>query len=150
MAGRRNPFEEIEEMMNRMSRQFEESMGGADWRELAGGRGGTAVDVAERDDEYVVTADLPGFEKDDIEVSLRDDQLSIEADHEEASETGDESDEGRYIRRERRHRSVGRSVGLPGDVDEERVSAGFQNGVLTVTLPKASADEGDSHNIDIS
>ncbi|WP_135825007.1 Hsp20/alpha crystallin family protein [Halorussus ruber] len=149
MAGRRNPFEEIEEMMNRMSRQFE-GMGGSDLSELTGQRGGTSIDLAERDDEFVVTADLPGFEKDDIGVSLRGDQLRIDAEHEEAREEGDEDEEGRYLRKERRHQSVSRSVSLPGDVDEEGVSAQFRNGVLTVTLPKLSAGEEDSRQIDIS
>jgi HSP20 family protein len=146
MAGRRNPFEEIEEMMNRMSRQFEE-MGGSDLSELAGRRGGTSIDLAERDDEFVVTADLPGFEKDDIRVSLRGDQLRIDAEHEEAREEGEE---GRYLRKERRHQSVSRSVSLPDDVDEGSVAAQFRNGVLTVTLPKTSAGEDDSRQIDIS
>jgi len=135
--------------MNRMSRQFE-GMGGSDLSELTGQRGGTSIDLAERDDEFVVTADLPGFEKDDIGVSLRGDQLRIDAEHEEAREEGDEDEEGRYIRKERRHQSVSRSISLPGDVDDESVSAQFHNGVLTVTLPKRSADEGDSRQIDIS
>ncbi len=137
-------------MMNRMSRQFEESMGGSDLSELAGQRGGTSVDVAERDDEFVVTADLPGYEKDDIDVTLRGDQLRIDAEREQASEEGDESEEGRYLRKERRHQSVSRSIDLPEDVDDEGVSARFQNGVLTVTLPKVSAGDEDSRQIDIS
>lgn len=146
MAGRRNPFEEIEEMMNRMSRQFEQSMGGPDIRQWTGGGGGSAIDVADHDEEFVVTADLPGFEKEDIDVSLRGDELRIHAEHEEATEEGEE---GRYLRKERRHQSVNRSVTLPESVDEENVSARHQNGVLTVTLPKRQGED-DSHRIDVS
>ncbi|NEU58553.1 Hsp20/alpha crystallin family protein [Halorussus sp. MSC15.2] len=149
MSGRRNPFKEIEEMMNRMSRQVEESMGGSGMSELTGGRGGAAVDVADRGDELVVTADLPGYTKEDIDVMLRGETLQIQAEKSEGSEEGD-GDDGRYIRKERRHQSVSRSVTLPEEVDEENVSAQFQNGVLTVTLPKMGAQEGESHRIDIS
>ena len=136
-------------MMNRMSRQFEESMGGPDLSQLTGGTG-TSIDVADHDDEFVVTADLPGFQKDEIDVSLRGDRLHVEADHEqEREETGGE-DETRYLRKERRHQSVSRSVTLPEDVDEENVSATYRNGVLTVTLPKLHVESDESHRIDVS
>lgn len=150
MAGRRNPFEEIEELMNRMSRQFEESMGGPDLGELAGG-GGVAVDVADRGDEFAVTADLPGYRPEDVEVSLRGERLRIEAERAEESEAGDGDDEqGRYIRKERRRESASRSIALPEEVDEAGTSAQFRNGVLTVTLPKANADDEGPHRIDVS
>ena len=152
MAGRRNPFREIEEMMNRMSHQFEESMGSSDLPQLAGGDG-PSIDVADRDDEFVVTADLPGYRTEDIDLTLRGDELRITAEREQESETSDEEGEGgtpRYIRKERRHQSVSRAVTLPEQVDEENVSAEYRNGVLTVTLPKMHAEESDSHQIDIS
>ncbi len=136
-------------MMNRMSRQVEESMGGSGMSELTGGQGGAAVDVADRGDELVVTADLPGYTKEDIDVVLRGEMLQIQAEKSQESEEGDGED-GRYIRKERRHQSVNRSVTLPEEVDEDNVSAEFQNGVLTVTLPKMGAQEGESHRIDIS
>jgi HSP20 family protein len=156
MAGRRNPFEELEEMMNRMSRQFEESMGGSELRQLTGDKGGAAVDVADRGDELVVTADLPGYRTEDIDLTLRGDELTINAEREQEAEAhqageGDPgTDQPRYIRKERRHQSVSRAVTLPEEVDEQNVSAEYRNGVLSVTLPKAHADEGDSHRIDIS
>lgn len=139
-------------MMNRMSRQFEESMGGSELGQLTGGDG-TSIDVADHGDEFVVTADLPGYETEDIDLSLRGDELRIDAEREQESETSDEDGEGgtaRYIRKERRHQSVSRAVTLPEQVDEENVSAQYRNGVLTVTLPKMRAEEGDSHQIDIS
>ena len=137
-------------MMNRMSRQFEESMGGSGMgmEQLTGGQANAAVDVADRGDELVVTADLPGYTKEDIDVTLRGETLRITAEQRQESEEGD--GDGRYIRKERRHKSVSRSVSLPEEVDEEGVSADYRNGVLTVTLPKAGAGEDDSHRIDIS
>ncbi|MFC7081863.1 Hsp20/alpha crystallin family protein [Halorussus caseinilyticus] len=105
--------------------------------------------MADHGDEFVVTADLPGYQKSDIDVTLRGDHLQIRAESEQESEETDE-DDGQYIRKERRHRAVNRSVTFPEDVDEEGISAQYRNGVLTVTLPKMSAEEGDSHHIDIS
>lgn len=150
MAGRKNPFEDLEEMIERMSRQFEQSMGGAGMEGLPGRGGGASIDVADHGEEFVVTADLPGYQKEDIEVTLRGEQLQIRAEREEASEESDgDGQEGQYIRKERRHKSVSRSVSLPEEVEEDSVSAQYQNGVLTVTLPKRTAEGGDSHQIDI-
>ena len=138
---RRNPFEELEEMLDRLSSQVEEGM------TRGGGLpvpGDVAVDVADADDEYVVTADLPGYETEDIELTLAEGTLRLEASREEREEHRD----GQYIRRERGQRSASRRIRLPEPVDEERVSASYNNGVLTVTLPKESVDEG-SRQIDI-
>ena len=142
--GKRNPFEELEQLFDRMNRQFEQSgdAEGGMW-----GMNRMSIDVEDRDDELIVTADLPGFEKEDLEVKLSEDVLKIEADREEQTEqTGDE---GEYIRQERRQRSMSRSVRLPEPVNEDEVDARYKNGVLTITLPKRHADS-ESRSIDIS
>ncbi|MFB6136456.1 MAG: Hsp20/alpha crystallin family protein [Halobacteriaceae archaeon] len=140
MPRRSNPFDDIERMLERMNQQFQHEFGAG---EEASGRG-IAVDVEDREGEYVVTADVPGFERDDLSVELDDESLRIEAEHEEESERGDEG----YVRRERRHRSLRRSVSVPGPVDESGVHASYSNGVLTVTLPKRGGEDG-GHRIDI-
>lgn len=141
-----SPFDDIDEMLDRLQREIERATRGI---ESPSGSGGPAVDVADRDDEYVVTADLPGFDRDDIDVSLVDRSLRIDAEH--SSETETERDEAEeavtYVRRERRQRSVSRTVRLPGPVDAESVSAAYSNGVLSVTLPKTSMDDG--HRIEV-
>jgi HSP20 family protein len=126
---RDNPFEKIEEMLERMDQEL-----GSD---PLGMTASVAVDVRDRGDAFVVTADLPGFSKDDIEVTLADRTLRIEADHESEVST-----EGEYVRRERRHESASRSVGLPEAVAEEGIEATYSNGVLAVTLPKRDAEGG--------
>lgn len=146
MSRRSNPFEELERVFDRMSRQFDASnrfptenpMGR--WAEEFESM---AVDLVEQDDAYVVTADLPGFERDDVDVQLTDSTLRIEAEREEATE----EEEDRYIRQERRQQSAQRSVRLPGEVDRQGVNARMQNGVLTVTLPKR--ESGDVRDIEI-
>lgn len=138
---RRNPFEEIERIFDRMSTE----LGGGDLS-LDVGRE-VPVDVEDVGEEYVVTADLPGYDRDDLTVELTGNQLHIAADTEQDIQEEQTVEGGRYVRRERRHSSVSRTVRLPDPVDEEAVDATYTNGVLTVTLPKESA-EG-SHSIDI-
>ncbi len=140
---RRNPFEEIERFFDRMSEQFEDidDIKGiqAPWP------GQLKVDVADYGDTFEVTADLPGFSKEDISVQLTDDRLKISADHEEESEA---ESPGQYVRKERSKQSVSRTVTVPERVEESAVEARFKNGVLSVTLPKAEEAE-DAHSIDI-
>lgn len=128
---RRNPFDELESLLERL-----------DTARNVGG--GPAVDVRDADERFEVIVDLPGYESDDIEVEVQSRTVRIDAAHQESSEA-----EGvDYVREERSKRSVSRSVTLPEDVDESGASADFSNGVLTVTLPKAHADE-ESTSIDV-
>ncbi|WP_129117073.1 archaeal heat shock protein Hsp14 [Halegenticoccus tardaugens] len=139
MSSRRNPFREIERMFDRMSRQFEEMPWGFEGE--AGGQAlwgrSPSLDLAEHDEEYVVTVDLPGFERDDISVQLSGRTLQISADRSEGSEQREEN----YLQQERSQRSVSRSITIPDRVDEEGVSATYNNGVLTVTLPKSEPSD---------
>jgi HSP20 family protein len=154
-----NPFD-FERMFERMNRQFEEmnrqfarfadsrpALEVGDSLPAAWNQGGIQVDVAERDDTVVVTADLPGFEKNEIDLSVANDALTIRAEH----DVEDAYESENYVRRERRLHSVRRTIPLPVDVREEEASASYTNGVLTVTLPTVETDDGDedSHHIDI-
>lgn len=134
----RNPFEEIERIVERMSEQFEES---AEWP--ARMRGAPAVDVLDRDEEYEVVVDLPGFRKDDVELTLTEDTLRVSAEREDG-----EDEEAEYVRQERPDGSVERRVTLPEPVDEESAAATLADGVLRVTLAKQAVAE-DARTIDI-
>lgn len=126
----RNPFDDLERMIDRMTQQFEgfEPMSG-----------GVPVDVLDTGEQFVVSADLPGYDREDISVELSETTLRIGAEREEERET----DSGEYVRRERTRQSTSRSVRLPERVDEEATSATYEAGVLRVTLPKGDvADEG--------
>lgn len=129
---RRSPFDDIERM-------FEELNEGMQAFDTSLTRG-VPVDVVRREDSYVVTADLPGYEKSDIGVRLSGTTLTIDASRE--TEATEES--GDYVRRERSSESVSRTVRLPERLDESATEASYEDGVLTVTLGTASDDEGDS------
>ena len=139
------PFDEMNRMFDRMSR----NVGRMDWGDLdAIRRSGIDVDVAEYDDEVVVMADLPGFDRDHIDLTVREGVLSIAAEREQARD----DDTGAYLRRERRAESLRRSITLPAEVVEDDASATYSNGVLTVTLPKVHMDQEDDegHHIDVN
>lgn len=104
------------------------------------------ADVKEYEDHYDMKLDLPGFNKEDIKVNLKDGNLIIEAKHDESKEEKDDKD-GKYIRRERYVGSVKRSFYLGKNVKEEDIYARFNNGILELNIPKAQ----ESHkSIDIN
>lgn len=92
-----------------------------------------ALDVLEDDDKVTVQVEVPGMKKDDFDISLQEDVLTISG--ERKSESGKR--EGESFRRERRFGSFRRSVTLATPVKGDAVKADYQDGILTVTLPKA-------------
>ena len=94
------------------------------------------TDVIEKDNSYQLEAELPGFNKEDINIDLKDDVLTISASHNENKDEKDEN--GKYIRRERRSSSYQRSFRTPG-LKPEDIIAQYKNGVLTVSIPKKEA-----------
>lgn len=105
-----------------------------------------SVDIKEMDDAYKVEADLPGLDKENIDLDYKDNVLSIRA-HQEVEEEEKDS-EGRYIRRERSSRSYNRQF-LIKNVNEDEIKADFENGVLTITLPKADEEKTERKQIEI-
>lgn len=99
------------------------------------------TDVTDEGDHYQLTADLPGFKKDDIDISVEDGVLTITAERNE--ETEDKDQKGRYIRRERTYGSYRRSFDLT-EVDDDNITAKYEDGVLTLALPKKQAPEIES------
>jgi len=132
-------FRRFEEIMNRM---FEEFWGRPSARRLlpSGERGAVVpaehrepfIDVMENDKEIIATAEMPGLEKQDININVTEDRLEISAEtkHEEKKE------EKGYIYRERRSGSYYRAISLPSPVDTDKSKATYKNGVLEVKMPK--------------
>ncbi len=92
------------------------------------------TDIRELDGKYVLEAELPGFNKEDIALDVKDGILTITAEHHESSE--DKDDKGSYLRRERRFGSFTRSFDITG-IDESGITAAYKNGVLELILPKS-------------
>jgi len=126
------PFEELMSLREAMDRLFEESIvWPRSW--LAPAAQTFAVDIYETKDDVVVKASLPGVKPEDIEVSVVGDTLTIKGEVKEEKDIKEEN----YIRKERRYGSFCRSFTLPVSVDADKATAEFENGVLTLTLPKA-------------
>ena len=92
------------------------------------------IDLKEDDHQFVVTAELPGVNKEDIKVSIEGNQVSLSA---EVKREKEEKDGEKILRSERYHGRVARTVMLDESVDEAKSSARYENGVLELTLPKA-------------
>ncbi|MFD1562644.1 Hsp20/alpha crystallin family protein [Haloarchaeobius amylolyticus] len=150
MSMDRNPLRNLERQFEQLRQQFEEMVNRWDGEQFdvpqSGiATGGIGVDLADRGDKFILTADVPGFESEDIDLRLSDETLHITAEHEQAErEEGDE----RYIKSERTRR-MHRSIRLPEPVDEDAVEAKYENGVLTITLPKTEPGELDGETIEI-
>jgi HSP20 family protein len=91
-----------------------------------------AIDVMENDKDYQVVADLPGIKKDNINISVDDNELVIEAKQDEKKE----EKKGSYYRCERYSGNYRRSILLSENVDRSNIDAKFEDGVLEITLPK--------------
>lgn len=93
------------------------------------------TDILDKGDRYVLEAELPGFKKEDIQLDLEGDILTIRAEHTEEKEDKDEKKQ--YVRRERRYGSFSRSFDVSG-IQAEQIAASYENGVLKLDLPKAA------------
>ena len=92
-----------------------------------------AVDVAENDTEYVVTAELPGTKKEDVTVEIHDNVLTVRG--EKRNEREEKKEHRRYV--ERSYGTFSRSFTLPPNANGDKIVASFNEGVLSITIPKA-------------
>ena len=103
-----------------------------------------SVDVKQTKDSYVLDMDLPGKTEKDVDLTLKDDVLTISSHEEETKEEQSdkaEKENGEWLIRERRSYSFTRRFTLPQDVNVDGVNASFKNGVLTVVMPRKPAAE---------
>jgi HSP20 family protein len=128
-----------------MHRVFDEFWRSWDAPELFGSRSWPKVDVEETDAEYRVVAELPGLNEKDVELTLRENVLAISGEQKDERE---EKANGRYYA-ERFYGRFHRAVPLEREVDAESAAATFNNGVLTVILPKSPRAQDDARRIPI-
>ena len=105
-----------------------------------------AVDVKETDNSFLITADVPGLTKSDINIEIADDVLSISG--ERIEENSDNSDYYHY--RERTRGTFFRSFHLPEFVDEKKIAAKFNNGILSIDIPKSEVIKTKARKIKVS
>ncbi len=104
------------------------------------------TDVVEKDGAYELTVDLPGFKKEDIDITLEDNVLTVTA---ETKTENEEKKDDKYIRRERYVGKQSRRMFVPEGVKKEDVKAAFKDGVLTIDIPKPEKVEPEKKSIDI-
>lgn len=103
------------------------------------------MDVKETDKEVRVTAELPGLEEKDVEVTLTEGVLTIKGQKREEHE----EEKGEFFRSERRYGMFERSIALPNGIDADKAKASFKKGVLKVTLPKTAEAQSNRRRIAI-
>ena len=122
-------LEEMERMRRRLGELMEEAEVGRDGEEMIE----PLADVQETDGEIIVTMDLPGMDKEDVDIALSSDELSVVA--QRKTETGME--EGSFHQRERSYRRFERTISLPTGVKADEAHAKLESGVLKINIPKA-------------
>ena len=127
-----NPFRELEEMSRSV------------WNDT--NLNAFRTDITEKDGVYTLTAELPGFKKEDISIDIDKDCLTIAAERKDESE--DEDKERNYVRRERFYGSYSRSFNVKG-IDTEAINASYADGILTLTMPSKTPETPPTRRLEI-
>lgn len=128
------PFREMMTLRDAMDRLLEDSFVRPSrllWPDL--GRGELPIDMYQTDNDVIVKASIPGLKPDEVDISITGDTLTIKGEHKEERETKEQD----YFLKERRYGAFSRSLTIPVPVKTDKAEATFENGVLTLTLPKA-------------
>ncbi|NNC87870.1 MAG: Hsp20/alpha crystallin family protein [Akkermansiaceae bacterium] len=139
-----DPFRDLSAFQQRLASMFGgepgslASSGDADWH--------PAVDIAEDDDAYTISADLPDVKKDDAKVAVKDGVLTISGERTREQE----EKKKKFHRIERSYGSYTRSFQVPDNVDPSLIKAAFEDGVLTVVMPKSKASPPEEHHIEVN
>lgn len=141
------PMREIARIREEMDRLFDEFFTG--WperrRSVLEGEWAPSVDVAETEEDVVVTAELPGVKQSDVEITVLNDVLTLKGEKKEEKEIKKEN----YHRIERSYGSFQRSISLPTGVQADKAKATYKDGVLTITIPKAEEAKPKSIKINV-
>jgi HSP20 family protein len=150
-----HPIISLRREMERLFDRFESGFGarglwpfdpesfGAPWAAFKSGA--PAVDLSETETEYRLTADLPGVEEKDMEVKLSDGVLTIKGERSEETK----KEEKDYHLSERRYGSFQRSLRVPASVDQDKITASFAKGVLSLVMPKTKEAQQKVRKIDV-
>ncbi len=134
-ASRWDPFDDMRHMQDRLNRLFGDSEHSTEMMDMD--TLSPLVDIKEDDKNIIVTTDLPGVSKEDVDIDISNNRVWIKANMHKESE---EEKEG-YLMRERTYSRFARAFNLPSMVNEDAACAKLENGVLTITMPKAEIEE---------
>jgi HSP20 family protein len=131
---RYNPYGELVTLRDAMGRLFEDSfVSPLTWRQLDGEMLNPAMDVHQTGDEIIVTASLPGLKAEDVDITITGQTLAIRGEF----KADEKVERDQYLYRERRYGTFHRQVELPVRVQGDATTATFEDGVLTLRIPKA-------------
>ncbi len=145
-AGNRDPFFALQREMNRL---FDDMWSGFDMPQLRGGQldnGWPSIDLVDHDKNLVLTVEVPGMDEKDVDIQFADGTLYLRGERKEERE--DVKSDHRYS--ERMYGRFERQIPLGIDIDLAKAKATLDNGLLTVTLPKAAHVESKTHRIPVS
>jgi len=143
-----DPFRELEEVSSRLNRFFNQPLArrAADDEGTLLAEWAPAIDVQETDTEYLVKADLPEVQKEDVKVEIHDGMLSVRGERrQEREEKGK-----KFHRIERAYGRFERRLAVPTEVDTQKVAAEFKDGVLKVHLPKSATAKPKTVEVKVS
>lgn len=129
-------LDELARIQDRINALFEQALLPAEYEDRDGGLPGTwapAVDVVETDDTYLLFAELPGVRREDIQLQVKDRRLEL------SGRRGSLGENRNFLRMERSYGPFRRNFELAAPVDAEGITAGFERGILRITIPKGSA-----------
>ncbi|HEX2741401.1 MAG TPA: Hsp20/alpha crystallin family protein [Rubrobacter sp.] len=129
------PFRRFWDMQSEMNRMMSDAIGRAPQASITGAGWTPSVDVVAREGDLVIKAELPGMKREDVEVSFQNGVLTISGERREEEEHKDAG----YLVKERRYGSFSRSMTLPEGIDEQKIKASFNDGLLEVMVQGAGA-----------
>ena len=145
----RDPWKDFGTLQDRINRLFDQTLRTFQpegEEELERGTWAPAVDIHETDDSFVVKADLPGMNKEDIQIDIKDSTLTLKGEKKFEQQVSKDN----YIRVERTYGTFVRSFTLPQNVDPDKIKAKYKDGVLELTIPKKEEAKPKQIKVDVS
>ncbi len=145
---RLDPFRDVMTLQDRMNRLFDQALSKTRTDDEEGLMASTwlpAVDISETADSIVMKAELPGVSRENIDIQVRDNTLTLKGERKFEREVKDEN----YLRIERSYGAFQRAFSLPTVIQQDKIKAVFKDGVLEVTIPKAEVAKRKQVKIDL-